>query len=169
MIVLAKRYLFSYYFPFERGIVCFMKQQNQNTRSEKFMRFLFHFHQNFFRQTILPLPVNHFAALVMLDDKKALTISTLSEKLAISKQQMSPIIDKLVKSGYVAKNTLPNDHRCINISLTQEGKTLLEKNRKAHQSRLEKNLAVLSADELSDFDITLNHMDKLFAKVFPQK
>jgi len=66
-------------------------------------------------------------------------------------------------------NTLPNDHRCINISLTQKGKALLEKNRKTHQSRLEKNLAVLSDDELSDFDMTLNRMDTLFAKVFPQK
>ena len=93
--------------------------------AENFSHLLTIFHQNFIQPLSIPLPLNHFGTLICLGNNGTQTIGELSSKLKISKQQMSPIIDKLHKSGYITREQDKTDRRSVNISITSEGYDLL--------------------------------------------
>ena len=63
------------------------------------------YNHKLWRTAALPLPLNHFAVMYYLFEKENTfaTITELAKHLSISKQQMSPIIDKLVKKS-LSKN-----------------------------------------------------------------
>ena len=71
-----------------------MDKFNHAALSEKFMQMLFVTHYNFFRQTAIPIPANHFGVLLILSDHGPSTVSDLCIYLRMSKQQMTPIINK---------------------------------------------------------------------------
>ncbi|MGL6015693.1 MAG: MarR family winged helix-turn-helix transcriptional regulator [Selenomonadaceae bacterium] len=144
-----------------------MEQANYKQLSEDFIEFLFRFNRNFFRQTSLPLPVNHFVTLVALFENPALTISELSQQLNIAKQQMTPIINKLLSSGYVSKQVYAEDRRCSNISLTEKGSELLAYHKTQHVQHFEKIVSVLSENESRDFTAALEKLNHMFGKIFP--
>lgn len=143
-----------------------MKENPSKLLSKEFMECLFSFNRNFFCQQTLPLPVNHFITLVSLYEHSHLTISSLSKRLNVSKQQMTPIIDKLLKSGYVDKQELPEDRRCSSISLTNKGYSLLQKHHNEHAENFEQLISVLSPCEIKDFEHSLNTLKKMFQKMF---
>lgn len=143
-----------------------MKQINDKQLSEDFIEFLITFNRKFFRQTALPLPVNHFITLIVLNDDPGLTISSLSDKLHISKQQMTPIIDKLLRSGYVSRQIQANDRRCSNISLTAKGQNIIQSHNAENSQHLAQLIAGLSAAEINDFDASLRVLSKTIDKMF---
>ena len=87
--------------------------------AENFSHLLTIFHQKFIQPLSIPLPLNHFGTLICLGNNGTQTIGELSSKLKISKQQMSPIIDKLHKSGYITREQDKTDRRSVNISITK--------------------------------------------------
>lgn len=74
-----------------------MESHEYEILSEAFMGIVVAIHRNFFRQMRLPLPINQFSVLKVLDNEGPLTGRDVGEMLAISKQQLSPILDKLEK------------------------------------------------------------------------
>lgn len=64
--------------------------------------------------------------LAILKEKKA-TMTELSKEMLMSKQQMTPIIDKLVSQGFVQREyNSTTDRRIIRISITTSGLNILE-------------------------------------------
>jgi DNA-binding MarR family transcriptional regulator len=57
--------------------------------------------------------------------KNDMTMKELAENMMVSKQQMTIIIDKLVKNHYVIRKTAPEDRRVIVIAITQNAIDLL--------------------------------------------
>ena len=55
-----------------------------------------------------------------------MTMKELSEYMTISKQQMTLLVDKLVRKGFVARKACPDDWRFIIITITQAGMELLD-------------------------------------------
>ena len=102
-----------------------MLPKSDKVLSEKFMQMLFVVHYNFFRKTTIPIPANHFGVLLVLRDLGPATISEISLYLCMSKQQMTPIINKLVKSSLLSRTTPPEDRRCTLLDLTEKGKAIL--------------------------------------------
>ena len=139
---------------------------NRKQLSDEFIDFLFTFHKNFFHQMTFPVPANHFMTLVSLSDHGTLTITTLSEQLAISKQQMTPIIDKLSKNGYVERHTDSRDRRCTNVTLTEKGTKLLSVQDSVTKMLFEKRINLLSNTEITSFDQSLKVLAPLFKKMF---
>lgn len=139
---------------------------NRKQLSDEFIDFLFTFHKNFFHQMTFPVPANHFMTLVSLLDHGTLTITTLSEQLSISKQQMTPIIDKLSKNGYVERHTDVRDRRCTNVTLTEKGTKLLSVQDSVTKMLFEKRINLLSNTEITSFDQSLKVLAPLFKKMF---
>lgn len=75
-----------------------------------------------FRTTATLTQVNILSTL----REKDMTMKELSEYMTISKQQMTLLIDKLVRKGFVARKACPDDRRIIIITITQGGRDLLD-------------------------------------------
>jgi len=124
--------------------------------SEKFIDTLCSIHQNFFRQTTIPIPGNNFMTLVILENEGPSTIRTLGTLLRMSKQQMTPIINKLSKDGYIIKSTSLEDRRFTTISLTDKGRGILDEHTESIRRRFEKAAACLTAGEVASFTASLD-------------
>ena len=93
-----------------------------------------------FRTIISPLQVDVLALLT----KKDATMTELSNKMFISKQQMTPIINKLVTKNLVQRTYVNDDRRLIRISITPAGLQLLE--------NIKENALKIIADKLMNLD-----------------
>ena len=93
--------------------------------SAGFLETLMMIHNNFYRQTQIPVPLNQFGVLCALRAEKIASISDISHTLNISKQQMTIVIDKLVKNDLVQKTIDYNDRRRFLVSLTDKGLSLI--------------------------------------------
>ncbi|MBO5245184.1 MAG: MarR family transcriptional regulator [Selenomonadales bacterium] len=71
---------------------------------------------------------NHYRTLIMLKHFGPDNMGSLAKKIAVSKQQMTPIIDRLAKEGLIVRTPSDIDRRIINIELTDKGDALLNSN-----------------------------------------
>lgn len=92
------------------------------------------------RMMSLPLPLSHFIVLFFLRNNGMTIISEIAHSLSISKQQMSPIIDRLVKNGLIEKKCLAKDKRFVQVNLTRKGKLFLENHRKEQKEKLKEHM-----------------------------
>ena len=77
------------------------------------------------------------------------TINGLAERLAITKQGASQIVDDMERRGYVERRTDPSDARARLLHLTSRGEAALSAARKFHQS-YERRLRREFGDEAID-------------------
>lgn len=54
------------------------------------------------------------------------SMGELAEHLAVSKEQASRAVGPLVKQGYVARARNPENHRVVEVGLTEEGRAFLK-------------------------------------------
>ena len=71
------------------------------------------------------------AALAAEDE--AITLVTLSRRLAVTKQNMTGMVARLEQLGVAERQDDPNDLRSSRITLTRRGRTLVEKLRPAYE------------------------------------
>ena len=121
-----------------------MENQSHAILSETFLRIIVAIHRNFFRQMKLPLPINQFSVLKVLDNEGALTGRDLGDLLSISKQQLTPLLDKLEKRTYILRRPMPTDRRFTEISLTAEGRQVIASFDEILRQRIERDLYTLS-------------------------
>ncbi|MGW7684409.1 MarR family winged helix-turn-helix transcriptional regulator [Kribbella sp. NPDC054772] len=82
-----------------------------------------------------------------------MTISGLAERLEITKQGASQIVDDMERRGYVERRPDPSDARARLLHLTDRGRDALAAARKFHQSyerRLRKRLGDAAIDTLRE-------------------
>ena len=91
--------------------------------------------------------MNCFMVLVLLYKEGPMTVSKISNRLCLSKQQMTPITYKLLVHGYVIKGASPFDHRFVIISLTAKGEALLQRHIERMQIRLNSYFSAQADDE----------------------
>lgn len=135
---------------------------NQRELSEKLANLVSVFHQNFVHQINMPLPSNQFLTLIVLKNHGTMTVSELSTKLLISKQQMSPITERLSKAGYIKREQDQVDRRNIKISLLESGLEVLQNHQEALIHLVERKISSVPEEDLVDLD----RMMKAFFKIF---
>ena len=134
--------------------------------SQKFIETLILIHNNFYRQTKLPIPLNQFGALMVIFTEESVSITDISHILNISKQQMTTVIDKLVCNGMVQKAPDPHDRRRSVITLTPAGQKILDDQNERVRQLFNQHIQQLNEDEtaqLSDSILTFNQLlEKMF-------
>ena len=134
--------------------------------SQKFIETLILIHNNFYRQTKLPIPLNQFGALMVIFTEESVSITDISHILNISKQQMTTVIDKLVCNGMVQKAPDPHDRRRSVITLTPAGQKILDDQNEHVRQLFNQHIQQLNEDEtaqLSDSILTFNQLlEKMF-------
>ena len=146
-----------------------MQPTDYNALSEKFMKALYALHQSFFRQTATPIPANHFLVLLLLRNEGPSNTTRMGQRLGMSKQQLSPIIDKIVKNGYISKRLLPEDRRCSVISLADGGNAILGQNCEELRLRFHDRLDKLSPQEIEQFAVSIEIFTTSINKMFIKK
>jgi DNA-binding MarR family transcriptional regulator len=107
----------------------------------------------------------YYQILGILITSGPLPISTIGRQLHISKPNMTPLIDKLVKDKMVKRIRSKEDRRVVNIEITDEGKKFLLEARKVVEENIKENLSNLNDKELETLNESLENIKKLVFKM----
>ena len=143
-----------------------MEAQVSPSLSQQFVEIMVLLHNNFGRQTQVPLPLNQFGVLCALMDTQGMAIIDLSRQLNISKQQMTNVIEKLLTSGYVSKNSDPKDRRRFVVTISDKGEKLLADHMEQFRQRFEIHARNLTTDERQELASILRRYYELINKMF---
>lgn len=90
-------------------------------------------------------------------DPKPLSTLDIRERMLDKMSDTSRMVDRLVIKGWVTKKTRESDKRLVDVSITKEGKKLLEKMDKK-EAEMNNVVAALSKDELKLLNTLLDQM-----------
>ena len=96
------------------------------------------------------LQLSEFAIMEVLLHKGPLPINTIGEKVLLTSGSMTAAVDRLQKQDYVNRVRDPDDGRCFQIHLTNEGERVIHQAYGKHKKNLEKVAAVLTGRERSE-------------------
>ncbi|MBE6073738.1 MAG: MarR family transcriptional regulator [Selenomonas ruminantium] len=134
--------------------------------SQKFIETLILIHNNFYRQTNLPIPLNQFGTLMVLFTEESVSITDISHILNISKQQMTTVIDKLVCNGMVQKNPDPKDRRRSVITLTPAGQKIIDDQNERVRQLFNQHMQQLNQEETTQLSHSILTFNQLLEKMF---
>lgn len=106
----------------------------------------------------------HLAAMRLLQEE-GLTVSELARRLVVPKSQMTRIIDHLVRLNIVSRQPDARDRRVINISLTDDGRKVLEEYREVMKRSLKEKLSSLTPMELAELSVLLKKLKEFGEKL----
>jgi DNA-binding MarR family transcriptional regulator len=92
------------------------------------------------------LPI--FNVLKLVKKKGPISMSAIAQTLYYSKQNLTHIVDHLVKEGFVERMPDPSDRRVVNIVITDQGRKFMAENMEVLKNRLVENLSHLSEEDL---------------------
>lgn len=121
------------------------------------------------KTTLADIPADitplHFEIMGLLNEEGTMHAAEIGNRLLIAKAQMTQLIDKLVATGIVSKETDSNDRRTTNITLTESGKNLLEEQFSNLLNSMEETMAVLSDEELEQLSVSLSTIRDTLSKL----
>lgn len=124
-------------------------QQHYHEVAQGLLEVLIFVHEYLVDNMRASMSPNHYRTLIMLKHFGPDNMGSLAKKIAVSKQQMTPIIDRLAKDELIVRMPSEDDRRIINIALTDKGDALLNSNLdKCHALIREKLCANATEDEM---------------------
>jgi DNA-binding MarR family transcriptional regulator len=96
----------------------------------------------------VPFRNQSYHILKMLERHGPLPMSVMGKQLAIAKQNMTTLIDKLIGAELVERRKDAADRRVVRIAITPRGTRFLEQSRTALKRIIRRNLAELSDEDL---------------------
>ena len=92
-------------------------------------------------QEVSPVPLSRsqFMAMRVLYSLGALTMGDVAKQLNVSRPATSKLVDRLVRAGLVSRESVLTDRRSSLVSLTEDGKRVVEayyRNRREKQARI---------------------------------
>ncbi|MGN7476211.1 MarR family winged helix-turn-helix transcriptional regulator [Solibacillus silvestris] len=94
------------------------------------------------------LNLTEFAVMEMLYHKGDQPIQIIGKKVLIASSSITYVVDKLEKKGLVSRIACPSDRRVTFVSLTDQGKEMIESIFPSHEKKIASIFDVLSAEEL---------------------
>jgi len=88
-----------------------------------------------------------FGVLELLYHKGAQPIQRIGDKVLMSSGNITYVVDKLVKKGFVRRNASSEDRRCIYAEITDEGSKFIEEVFPHHVDIIEQSVAGLTVEE----------------------
>jgi DNA-binding MarR family transcriptional regulator len=111
------------------------------------------------------LPRAQLGILLALREEINLPISDIAQRLLIPKPQMTRLISAMVESGLVARQPSRYDRRVVQISMTDQGKSILDKNESALKRSVRKHLVAFTAPELEELAAILTRLKDLSSRL----
>lgn len=126
----------------------------------------------FYRKIMLPgefssqrhMPPSHTQVLLLLHERGILTVSDIGNRLAISRPNMTPLLNKLIQEGLIERHYSEKDRRVILISLTREGKLIVSQYQQFILDKLKEDFQGLSESDRDQFIHSLQTIQNLITK-----
>ena len=140
------------------------EKQPHSLLSRRFTEMVLLIHNYFYRQGQIPIPLNQFCVLVVLQSRESTCISELCSMLHLSKQQMTTIVEKLTSVGYIERHS-DRSARSL-LSITAAGQQLLDKQDDRVRERFDQRLARLSPQQIEGLDTSMQILNESIEKCF---
>jgi len=108
-------------------------------------------------------PIQFYTLFVL--SEKSMIRNDLSTKVGISKQQLTPIIDKLLECRFIMKKQDTVNKKSMIISLTDEGKAFLDDQRNYLLDHLNAQISKLDKDNMLSLEKIVIEMNKIMDKI----
>ena len=102
--------------------------------------------------------------LTCFSNKAELTMTELSNNLAVSLPTMTAMVDRLVNSKMVERERDNEDRRVVRVNLTGAGEKILRKLIRIRRKEMEKILMNLSGEEMGSYLTSIEVVARLLAK-----
>lgn len=102
--------------------------------------------------------------LTCFSNKDELTMTQLSNNLAVSMPTMTAMVDRLVNSKMVERERDHMDRRVVRVKLTDAGRKILKKLIRIRRKEMEKILMNLNEEEMESYLNSIEIVAKLLAK-----
>jgi DNA-binding MarR family transcriptional regulator len=79
----------------------------------------------------LKLTLNQYQALVTIRELGECSVNDLADKLGIAQSTTSQLVDRLVKSGCVSRETFADDRRRMVVALSKSGEQMIERRKQS--------------------------------------
>jgi MarR family transcriptional regulator for hemolysin len=109
------------------------------------------------------LSVPQFRSLTILKNAPGVALSDVAEHVGLGLPSMSKLIDGLVERGLVSRQTSAADRRRVTLTLTAEGRALLEDAFQGSRTSLVERLQKLSAADLVHIEAALVALRRTFS------
>ena len=100
-----------------------------------------------------------------LIDMHSATMSELAERLGVSNQQMTRIVNELETLGLVCRYMSETNRRRVYVKIGKQGEERVAEHTKAAIRYMAAKLETLTEDELDSFIFHMNELKKLFLKL----
>ena len=102
-----------------------------------------------------------FQAISILYHKESLPMSELAVDMKISKQQLTPIIARLIESNLVVRKADENDRRIIRIEITAHGRSIYNALFASIKVNFTEKLGLIPDKELDELKQMLTRMQEI--------
>lgn len=92
-------------------------------------------------------------------------MTELATEMQISKQQLTPLVDKLINQGLLVKKADEHDRRIVRIEVSEQGREMLKEMFGDIRSDLVEKLRLLPEQELAELDQMLKRMLEILKSV----
>jgi DNA-binding MarR family transcriptional regulator len=92
-------------------------------------------------------------------------MSELAHEMMISKQQLTPLVCKLLEQGLLARRADENDRRIVRLEISDRGRKKIAKLIKEGRQDLMKKLSVLPAGEMDELERMLKRTLEILKNV----
>ncbi|MCH5586192.1 transcriptional regulator [Shimazuella sp. AN120528] len=130
--------------------------------ADNFIRLLPLFYEKFHtrkRSDLTSLQIHLLESLLQCESNISMT--QLSLKTEICKQQLTTLICKLEEKKYVIKEQDVKDRRIVNLSITEKGKEVVRQ----HWKEICEKLQSLNKEDLEDLEYAASKMIKIVNKI----
>jgi len=134
-----------------------------------FLALLAYMRDKFFRpfeqKTRSRLSHVQFFAVSLLHRKGSLSMSELAHEMQISKQQLSPLVYKLINQGLLVRKPDENDRRIVRIEVTEQGRNMVKEIFAEIKLDLVEKLRTLPGMELDELKQMLQRIQEILKNV----
>ncbi|MBS7526130.1 MarR family transcriptional regulator [Fusibacter paucivorans] len=111
---------------------------------------------------------SHIQILLTLSSKRQMTMSEISRQINVINSNLTPLVDKLIKGGYLKRQTSKKDRRVVYISITAQGKHYIQKHKMYVTQLLEARFENLDEAQLKSFSEHLQGMLDIIHAAMPE-
>lgn len=111
------------------------------------------------------MPLAHYHILSMLDERAPMRMGEISKIMAISRPNLTPLVDKLVALNYVERIAYNHDRRVTYIAITDAGREALKNEHSIVVEGISRFTSKLSEEDSEKFIAAMDTLIEMFSRI----
>ncbi len=113
----------------------------------------------------MKLTFNQYQALTAIRELGECSVNDLADRLGIAQSTTSQLVDRLVKGGYVSRETFAGDRRRMVVTLSKSGAQMMERRRQSLLKAYSRILLMLEEDDQAMLEDAFEKFYRVAAKL----